>query len=1499
MEGFLQYLNNNIGKPIFIEDLYQAFPHYDREVLDSLLNEAISKGLIYTFNNAFYLTRYGQSFIEKPNAVNPYIKAQQRGVNYQNRNEFLQKWLKHFLGSLEVFKRNHPELKNLFDILGVKAEDDIIRWHDANEFVKDVQAIFSRFDFTVPELRYAPKEVDYNVPENLMSIEHAIAESLNRLMKYSPRHTSYITDPRKYRNVYDKVNNFLSQDNVQAFLIKNLDLKDGTFIKKENVKSQLIQLFTKTVKGENLELVKVSFEQLNNKVNQVMQSISPNLFFEGEDMEEAADRLYQLVVEKGSQVLNNFSESATSPIRENILRVLFYSEDFQGLNLQGALLTNININNCNFQGADLSFTVWKDSTVTNNNFQGVSFQGADFKEIQSFRDNNIDQADFDRASLSSEVDKDVNRGEPLNYTSLKLTKQEMEEKGFREDESFDHIGLELNKNVPGGGVNIGGKNWIRYVQATPLAPFPKELFQLFNLHKVPLERFLGWIGGKYENKTKTLYVTKVRSDLLQRTFQLSKYFIEKAKGSSKYDEEMLNLKQLGKFSQYKNALEQYFKGWPQIFMNQAVREAKNKGANYIAVPADNSPNSVYNRLVTTQNYPYNVKNGWNIIPVNRITKWANLQKLSWQDNIIINNYTAEWIWDNIDVEFFWIAVPEGSYDNFEGYNWESLPKEVQEEFKQVLQLPNIQRILNTYFRKIPLRKSKLSWKIPSNEFYEFEEVLRNRGIVYYDNYNKRFNPQIKSNSSLRLGWLEPPRDLTGWMVELTEDNKSVTYGVVKLFTEDFISAVWADTEQKALDWRNRYLGIQLNREFFIIKPMYYVGLNKLSSLKFSADEPSEAQLEAGNYKKDHIRKDGFDITIENKKGSTRSGTDPDGNKWSIKMKHAYGYIKGTVGKDKDHVDCILADNYKEGKSVFIVNQLTDKGGFDEHKCVMGVDNKEDAEKIYLDNYEKGWDQYDKDLVEMSIDEFKDWVMNKKETKKKAKESMLKLSWQEAKKINPMLIEKAKEIAKSEKWKEYIPPSVTIPKKPRSKYYQEPGTPVAIFRNSEVVRGIYYYIIGGYSTQGGWYLLLNEKGEIRTASGKVIPIDSLSEELLNQVFNPKVKKLSWNEEVTNKVYWVYNRDTGVYIRKATIEEISQLYKISPAFIKRSIEQNIGIGGIYILDPDQYDRKPLRIKNKLERESETRGKKIIGTRIETGTEYPFNSVGEAAREIGVSRAAIFQALKSGGNAGGFQWRYAEEKTSSFKLSWQIKPTTLIRKDGRSHRILKLFGEATDNIVRNRDIVALGFASQYFTYLLNNHFVERIDRGLYHLTPKGKLALYDLENLKTSSQKLSWDDFDEDNDYQYVDPEGNPIEPSEPFDTDFYETEEEEDVDILLDQLSEAKELGNEERVIEIKRKLDKIIGLSSLSFKRLKRKTGIQENLQNFKKDPYKSLRFNYNPERGQQINEYEPAEGESSALSPLDMYQIYDTDFFEPDLDQWDEENESLDWQDRSNLQFGM
>ena len=150
-------------------------------------------------------------------------------------------------------------------------------------------------------------------------------------------------------------------------------------------------------------------------------------------------------------------------------------------------------------------------------------------------------------------------------------------------------------------------------------------------------------------------------------------------------------------------------------------------------------------------------------------------------------------------------------------------------------------------------------------------------------------------------------------------------------------------------------------------------------LKSAIDEtetnPSDAQKESGNYKKGHIKFGGYDYTIENPKGSTRSGKDADGKEWKVTMHDTYGYIRGKFGKDGDHLDMFIndkADLDNWNGDVFVVDQVNPDGSFDEHKVMYGYDSMDDAEKAYLANYSKGWKGLG-NITGASKDEFDKWL----------------------------------------------------------------------------------------------------------------------------------------------------------------------------------------------------------------------------------------------------------------------------------------------------------------------------------------------------------------------------------------------------------------------------------------------------------------------------------------------------------------------------------------------
>ncbi len=135
--------------------------------------------------------------------------------------------------------------------------------------------------------------------------------------------------------------------------------------------------------------------------------------------------------------------------------------------------------------------------------------------------------------------------------------------------------------------------------------------------------------------------------------------------------------------------------------------------------------------------------------------------------------------------------------------------------------------------------------------------------------------------------------------------------------------------------------------------------------------PSEAQKEAGNYKKGHVKINGFDVSIEQPAGSVRSGKDASGKEWSQVMNNTYGYIRGTESVDGDHIDVFLGPDMNSDM-VYVVDQVNTDGSFDEHKVMMGFSSLEDARSAYLSNYEEGWQGLG-NITGVALDEFKKWI----------------------------------------------------------------------------------------------------------------------------------------------------------------------------------------------------------------------------------------------------------------------------------------------------------------------------------------------------------------------------------------------------------------------------------------------------------------------------------------------------------------------------------------------
>lgn len=151
------------------------------------------------------------------------------------------------------------------------------------------------------------------------------------------------------------------------------------------------------------------------------------------------------------------------------------------------------------------------------------------------------------------------------------------------------------------------------------------------------------------------------------------------------------------------------------------------------------------------------------------------------------------------------------------------------------------------------------------------------------------------------------------------------------------------------------------------------------------EDATKGMKDAGNYRKGHCRIAGFDVAIENPAGSYRKGVSLNGKPWKSLMNHHYGYIKGSIAVDNDHVDVFfnpdLADEEFKNRPWFVIDQISPSdGSYDEPKVVAGYKTKAEAKAAYMSNYEAGWEGLG-DIHEMSYPEFKEWVFDKSRTTK--------------------------------------------------------------------------------------------------------------------------------------------------------------------------------------------------------------------------------------------------------------------------------------------------------------------------------------------------------------------------------------------------------------------------------------------------------------------------------------------------------------------------------------
>ena len=153
--------------------------------------------------------------------------------------------------------------------------------------------------------------------------------------------------------------------------------------------------------------------------------------------------------------------------------------------------------------------------------------------------------------------------------------------------------------------------------------------------------------------------------------------------------------------------------------------------------------------------------------------------------------------------------------------------------------------------------------------------------------------------------------------------------------------------------------------------------DKAGTLHKKAEADTEHKLQG------HTSFQGIPIAIENRKGSTREGVDPDGKPWKTTFKLPYGYIKKTEGKDGEEIDVYLGPE-SNAPNAFVVHQRKIDGtGHDEDKVFLGMPSAEAVRKAYLEHYNKVGPKLLGSITGFSVEELKRRLAEKKKHTKLA------------------------------------------------------------------------------------------------------------------------------------------------------------------------------------------------------------------------------------------------------------------------------------------------------------------------------------------------------------------------------------------------------------------------------------------------------------------------------------------------------------------------------------
>lgn len=262
------------------------------------------------------------------------------------------------------------------------------------------------------------------------------------------------------------------------------------------------------------------------------------------------------------------------------------------------------------------------------------------------------------------------------------------------------------------------------------------------------------------------------------------------------------------------------------------------------------------------------------------------------------------------------------------------------------------------------------------EYKRVPHIIKNTKVLYWDKVSKNFLiPFVDRHNPEKINKICFYKDLSGnYAVTVGKvDVRNITNASKKVLVKVGVGV--APTIHKSFQFSEKKYPVRYLPASTTFKGKNLDNSNIAHCDNLSSKNVSKSLTYSGHKLQGRTRLYGMDISIENKKGSYRSGVDKDGHKWKTLMHYDYGYIRGTVGTDKDHLDCYVGPD-KEAQKVYVIHQndpVTHK--YDEDKCMLCFSSAADAKAAYMKQYDRPG--FYGSMTTMTIEQFKSFIFSHK------------------------------------------------------------------------------------------------------------------------------------------------------------------------------------------------------------------------------------------------------------------------------------------------------------------------------------------------------------------------------------------------------------------------------------------------------------------------------------------------------------------------------------------